>query len=138
MILFSPLGMTDPIRDFYDGACLHIVRHYHPSKVVLFLTAEVETIHKKYSPYTRAIESVAPGTLVKIIESHITKPHLYDEFINVMPKEIYELHKEYPNEEIILNLSSGTPQIKNLLAIISIENYWAKAIQVSSPAQKGW
>ena len=128
--------MTDPIRDFYDGACLHIVRHYHPSKVVLFLTAEVETIHKKYSPYTRAIESVAPGTLVEIIESHITNPQLYDEFIEILPKKIYGLHDKYPDEEIILNLSSGTPQMKNLLAIIAIETDWAHAVQVNSPANR--
>ena len=36
-VLFSPIGTTDPIRDCYDGGCLHIVRHYRPQKVVLYL-----------------------------------------------------------------------------------------------------
>lgn len=41
-ILFSPIGTTDPVRNCRDGACLHILRHYHPDKVVLYFTAEME------------------------------------------------------------------------------------------------
>ena len=36
-ILFSPIGTTDPVRNCRDGACLHILRHYHPdSSLQLF------------------------------------------------------------------------------------------------------
>ena len=48
-ILFSPIGDTDPVRYCYDGACLHIVRHYHPDKVVLFLTKAMSEKEKNIS-----------------------------------------------------------------------------------------
>lgn len=46
-ILFSPIGTTDPVRNCRDGACLHILRHYHPDKVVLYFTAEMEKRERK-------------------------------------------------------------------------------------------
>ena len=41
-ILFSPLGDTDPVRGCYDGAMLHILRHYKAVRVVLFYTQDME------------------------------------------------------------------------------------------------
>lgn len=41
MILFSPIGTADPITALGDGPMLHIVRHYRPIVVVLFLSAEI-------------------------------------------------------------------------------------------------
>lgn len=37
--LFTAVGYTDPVRDYYDGAILHIIRHYKVEKVFLFFTA---------------------------------------------------------------------------------------------------
>lgn len=138
MILFSPLGNTDPIRDFHDGACLHIVRHYLNQglkRVVLFFTAEMEKKEDAYQPYTRAIKKIAPAVEIEKIYTGIKDAHLYDSFIKILPQNIYKLHENFPDEEILLNLSSGTPQIKNLLAIIAIETNWSRAVQVSSPAE---
>ncbi len=36
-ILFSPVGMTDPIRYFKDGAMLNIIRNYAPDIVYLYM-----------------------------------------------------------------------------------------------------
>lgn len=36
-VLFSPIGNSDPWSNDRDGAMLHIVRHYQPDIVVLFL-----------------------------------------------------------------------------------------------------
>lgn len=36
-VLFSPIGNSDPWSNDRDGAMLHIVRHYKPDVVVLFL-----------------------------------------------------------------------------------------------------
>ena len=137
MILFSPLGNTDPIRDFHDGACLHIVRHYLNqglNRVVLFFTAEMEKKEDAYQPYTRAIKKIAPAVEIEKIYTGIKDAHLYDSFIKILPQSIYQLHEKFSDEEILLNLSSGTPQIKNLLAIIAVETNWSRAVQVSSPA----
>lgn len=40
-ILYTPAGDTDPIRDCYDGAMLHIIRTYRPKYVRIFLSANV-------------------------------------------------------------------------------------------------
>ena len=40
-VLFSPIGNTDPIRGFRDGAWLHICRVYRPRVCVVYLTAEM-------------------------------------------------------------------------------------------------
>ena len=40
-VLFSPIGNTDPIRGFRDGAWLHICRIYQPRVCVVYLTAEM-------------------------------------------------------------------------------------------------
>ena len=136
MILFSPIGTTDPVRNFRDGGCLHIIRHYLKkgiTKVILFYTADIGNIQKEYEPYTRAIKYIAPELEIEEIFSEINEPQLYDSFIEIFPKIIYGLHEKYPEEKIILNLSSGTPQMKNLLAILSVENDWTLAVQVNSP-----
>ena len=44
-VLFSCAGTTDPIRGEHDGPLLHIMRHYRPEKVLIFLTQE---IHEKW------------------------------------------------------------------------------------------
>lgn len=129
-ILFSPIGDTDPIRNCYDGACLHIVRHYHPDKVILFLTKSMSDMERKNHCYSRAIKHVAPKCQIEIIYTDIVAAHLYDSFINILPSEVHKINTG--NDEILLNLSSGTPQIKTMMAILSVENN-LKGIQVVSP-----
>ena len=50
-ILFSPIGGTDPISNFRDGAFLHICRHYQPDKVYLYLSAEMCRFHDDNNRY---------------------------------------------------------------------------------------
>ena len=40
-ILFSPIGGSDPIRNFRDGSMLHICRYYKPDKVILYMSREM-------------------------------------------------------------------------------------------------
>lgn len=129
-VLFSPIGNTDPIRECYDGACLHIVRHYQPDEVVLFFTKEMWEREQANHCYTRAIAHVAPDCPVRCIASDIVDAHLYDSFIEVLPGYIRELQED--DTEILLNLSSGTPQIKTMMAIVAVED-GLRGIQVVSP-----
>ena len=129
-ILFSPIGDTDPVRYCYDGACLHIVRHYHPDKVVLFLTKAMSEKEKKSQRYSKSIKHVAPDCHIEIIHTDIEAAHLYDSFIDILPAEVHKINTE--ENEVLLNLSSGTPQIKTVMAILSVEND-LKGIQVISP-----
>ena len=129
-ILFSPIGDTDPVRYCYDGACLHIVRHYHPDKVVLFLTKAMSEKEKNSQRYSKSIKHVAPNCQIDIIHTDIEAAHLYDSFIDILPAEVHKINTE--ENEVLLNLSSGTPQIKTVMAILSVEND-LKGIQVISP-----
>lgn len=139
MILFSPIGATDPLRDYHDGAMLHIVRHYKEYglwKVILFYTKEMGDIALKYAPYKRSIKAVAPDMEIEEIFTDITEPQLFDAFIDIFPKTIYNLHEQYPDEKIILNISSGTPQMQSTLAILAVECAYALAVQVNTPIRK--
>ena len=66
-VLFSPVGDTDPVRGCCDGACLHIVRHYRPTRVILFYTQEMEEKERHDHRYTRAIERIAPDCPIENI-----------------------------------------------------------------------
>lgn len=132
-ILFSPIGDTDPVRGYRDGAMLHILRHYEPEKVILFFTKEMEEKDRADERYMRAIHKLSPKCEVEKVYSGITNAHLYDEFLTVLPKAVYGIREKYPQAEILLNLSSGTPQIKTLMAFLAVTANNARGIQVSSP-----
>ncbi len=135
-ILFSPVGDTDPIRNCYDGACLHIFRHYRPDMIVLFYTQDMKKKQEHDQRYTRALEHLDADIAIEEIFTDITEPHLFDSVIHEIPMRVYELHERYPNAEILMNLSSGTPAIKSTMAMVSVETDWCKAIQVSTPGRK--
>lgn len=67
MILFSPIGTADPITALGDGPMLHIVRHYRPIVVVLFLSAEIAAFENADRRYSAAITRLAPETDVRIV-----------------------------------------------------------------------
>ncbi len=135
-ILFSPVGTTDPVRNCRDGACLHILRHYQPDQVVLYYTAEMAAREEKTHMYTLGVKHVRPGCLIQEIRSGITNAHLYDAYLHHLPQAVFDVHRAYPEAEILLNLSSGTPQIKAILAIMATEYDWCRGIQVASPEKR--
>ena len=57
-VLFSPVGGTDPITNFRDGAMLHICRHYQPDKVYLYLSKEMCELHDKCNPYIYCLKEL--------------------------------------------------------------------------------
>lgn len=132
-ILFSPIGNTDPIRHSRDGACLHIVRHYKPVLVYLFLTKAMVQKEKEEGRYTLPIKRVAPGTEIKLIETNIDKPHDYDSLIDELPRAFYNVREEHPNRKILMNMSSGTPQMKSIVDILALQDPLCTVVQVTDP-----
>lgn len=133
-ILFTPAGDTDPVRGFRDGAILHILRHYpQTEKVILFLTQEMEEKEKKDHVYTKGIASVQPQIPVELIPSGITEPHRFDN-LTWIQETFDRVYHAYPEDtEWLLNISSGTPQMKTVMALLSLDYPRTKAIQVDSP-----
>ena len=44
-ILFTAIGMTDPISNYRDGSMLHICRYNEIDNVYLYISAEVYAYH---------------------------------------------------------------------------------------------
>ncbi len=134
-ILYSPVGDTDPIRDCYDGALLHIIRTYKPSYARIFLSAEMTAKEDSRQVYSKAINCVAPACKLDFIKTDIVDVQLMEKLVP-LAEGFLQLRKEYPNEEILLNLSSGTPQMKTVMSFLATDFENVRAIQVDSP-QKG-
>lgn len=130
-ILYSPIGDTDPIRGMRDGAMLHIVRHYQPDKVVLFLSRDMAEKEHNTAVYTKAIQSVQSNIIIEHFESDLVDVHRIDALMPLVD-EFYHIRESYPDSELLLNLSSGTPQMKEIISYLAVE-YGVKAIQVDSP-----
>jgi hypothetical protein len=135
-ILFSPIGSTDPIKNCHDGACLHIVRHYQPERVLLFFTKEMGDTEQNDHRYTTAIKHVAPDCIIDPpIYTDIVDPSRYEAFSQILPQTVADLLEKYPDHEILLNISSGTPQIKTILAILAADNDRCIGIQTVTPVR---
>ena len=135
-ILISAVSDSDPIRGFHDGALVHIARKYRPDKIIIVYSDKMLpnkernnkvlfSISENYRPEIIIHEKIIIGEDVFIFDK------MYDEFSKII-NECYS--KE---DEFILNLSSGTPQICAALFIINrLSGINVKAVQVASP-QKG-
>lgn len=134
-VLFTPVGDTDPLRGYHDGGMLHILRHYAPvDHIFVFLTKEMEDKEAESGCYTKGIQKVAPQCKIEFIRSGITEPHIYER-LTVLQDVFREKYGQYPDEEWLLNLSSGTPQMKSVMSLIGLDYPQVKAIQVFSPAE---
>ena len=54
-ILFSPVGLTDPIKKHLDGPMLHICRNIQPDLCCLFFTRETYKNEQSDNRYSRSI-----------------------------------------------------------------------------------
>lgn len=142
-VLFSAVGGHDPIASYHDGAMLHICRCYGPTKVYLYMSKEMIEREELDGRYTKSLELLNKQgdikiDLIEVIKRpDLVKVHLFDEFYYEFDQEIRKIHKDNPDSEILLNLSSGTPAMKNALNLIAtLSEYPIKAIQVATPNKR--
>ena len=134
-VLFSPVSTADPINDMFDGAMLHIVRYQKPEVVFLYLTEKMMTLENQDNRFEDSIHYLYPECIVEKIPSRVESPHLYDQFVGVFNQILHKIHNDYPEHELLVNVSSGTPQIKNSLTLEAISsNIPMRFLQVSSPS----
>lgn len=43
-LLFTCMGTSDPVRGYHDGPMLHIIRHYRPELICVFLSGEAAAL----------------------------------------------------------------------------------------------
>lgn len=142
LILFSPVGRTDPIseRNYRDGALLHICRWYKPDVVYLYLTEEMSLNEKQDQRYTIALKMLEES------QQHSFKCHLihdavknevqdFNVFYEIFRKYIGDIYKTLgPDDKLLINISSGTPAMKSGLTVMAtLGEFPCKLIQVLNP-----
>lgn len=131
-ILYTPAGDTDPIRAGHDGAILHIIRKYKPRMVRIFLSKDMAEKEEQRHVYSKAIQYNVPDCKIEFIKTDITEVQLMENLIP-LAEGFLQLRQEYPNEKIILNLSSGTPQMKSIISFLATDFENVLPVQVNSP-----
>lgn len=142
-ILFSPVGGHDPIASYRDGALLHICRCYQPSVVYLYLSKEMVERSRLDNRYVAALELLQdyldiPFEKIELIEREaLTDVQLFDAFYDDFEDILDQIKSQYPDSEILVNISSGTPAMKSALNLIAaMSKHKITALQVSTPYKK--
>ena len=140
-ILFSPVGGTDPISNFRDGAFLHICRYYKPDKVIFYMSKEICSYHEKDQRYTYCLEKLEEKLGHKfeyyiIKDPDFTEAHDFDKCMDRFTKILSDI-KSKDDDTIYLNVSSGTPAMKAALILKSVVSLGKFIpIQVSTPERR--
>ena len=145
IILFSPVGGTDPIDqcNYCDGSMLHICRMRRVDEVYLFLSAEMAELQEKDQRFTRALELLGKKQQ-REIKIHLMKnqnlivPHKFDQFYDVFSKHVKEIsHSMEADDTLLFNVSSGTPAMKSApLVLTSLGEISCACVQVATPTKK--
>lgn len=128
----SAVGTTDPISNNHDAALLHIARNYRPDKIVLVYSQEMLVKQDLINKVLLSIEGYNPIIEIDSTILNNDEVFLFDKMYEVMGLIVQKYTND--DDEIILNLSSGTPQIISaLFALNRINDYNTQAIQVATP-----
>ena len=140
-ILFTCVGTTDPVRGGFDGPMLHIARQYRPERIVLFFSGEMKRLWdaggrlEAVTDRMRTVWDYAPA--VEVIDSGVEDVSDLDLLDGPLSRAMDRLAEEYPEAELLVNLTSGTPQMQLLLAQLALDpRYRARGIQVRSPERR--
>lgn len=156
-ILFTCAGTTDPIRGERDGGILHIMRYYRPDKIYLFLSAEMSRFEENDARFTKMVQypkkaaDQAAGQpdsarqwnwagyspeLIKC-DSGIENPSDLDALYGPLASFFEKAAAENPDSQILINLSSGTPQMQVILAQFATDlKHDVLGIQVAAPERR--
>lgn len=144
IILFSPVGGTDPISEdnYLDGSMLHICRHRHPDEAYLYLSKETLDNEKKDHRYTRSLELLEKQTghhieVHLIGDQEMDAPFRYDLCYRKFREEFRKLRKILePGDKLLINITSGTPAMKSSFNLLStMSGLDCTQIQVRSPSK---
>jgi len=110
---------------------LHIVRHHWPDAVVIVLTTEMAVRSKQDNRYARAITELSclygkqpPDIILK--ETGIDDPSDFEAFVAVYRNYITEIVQDDPETEIIVNVSSGSPQMIATACLLASSHFLGK------------
>lgn len=138
-ILFSCLGSTDPVRGEHDGGMLHIVRHYRPDRIFWYITKEMRLANERDHRFDLALDYFLrqhPDYHPELLPPYYDEREDvsdFDGFYDTFQEQLTALRRQYPEAEILLNVSSGTPQMKTTLALLATTlQFRIRVIQVKN------
>ena len=118
---------------------LHIVRHYRPERVVLFLSPKMAEYQEQDQRYTKAIELLSEHRggdvpTIELVKSSTTDVYKFDVYISEFEQKLNEIGKENGGDAILVNASSGTPAMEEaLVALGAFGRLNLTPLQVSTP-----
>lgn len=138
-VLFSPVGTADPLTQLGDGPMLHIVRHYRPDRVVLFLSPAMREHQERDHRYTEAIERLSASDgrkvpVMELVDAVEKEVYRFDSYIGEFEGILARLCEESPGEPVLVNVTSGTPQwLAALVALGAFGSLDLRLLQVTTP-----
>lgn len=118
---------------------LHILRHYRPDAVELFFSPEMEALRQTDQRFERCFDFLREHwqyTPELLYYNSAQDPADFDAVGEEILRRLDALSARYPGQELLLNLSSGTPQMKMILAQAAVSTrYRARGIQVLIPGK---
>lgn len=141
-VLFSCLGTTDPVRGEHDGPMLHILRHYRPESVFLVLTPEIREFDNRDARFEKAREWIAAHwdgycPAFRYYDVDVRDAHDMDALDQPLHDAMAALSAAHPDAEILVNVTSGTPQMQIILSQMAMDmRYRARGVQVNNFERK--
>lgn len=142
VILFSPIGGTDPVSNSngHDGAMIHCCRVYKPDEVYLYMSKyalNMESEDNRYTYCLTELYKLIGRTLdYKLIERpDLVEVQEFDFFYDDFKSEIQSISKTMSEGDVLyLNTSSGTPAMKSALVVLAtLGDIDGCLIQVTTP-----
>jgi len=122
-----------------DGGLMHIMRFYRPDFVYLFLSKEIveydgvdQRIAKTFDHIRENWNGYHPQVIRK--ETEIEDPSDMDALLEPMNAFLQQAMNDHPKMEVLVNLSSGTPQMQTILVQMALDpRYPTRGVQIKSP-----
>jgi len=137
-VLLSCEGTSDPIRGYHDGPMLHILRKFRPEVVVIFASTEIQELnqwdnrHAKIRALMKNNWGYEPEWCVEPL--NLKDVQDLDLVYDVMEPALKKYLQKYSQEELLINVTSGTPQMQFLMIDLAKDvRYNCQAIQVANP-----
>ncbi len=142
IILFSPVGGTDPVSNSngHDGALIHCCRVYKPDEVYMYMSKYALDMESEDNRYTYCLtklnELIGKPLNYKMIERpDLVEVQEFDFFYDDFKAEIQKILRTMSEGDILLlNTSSGTPAMKSALVVLAtLGDIDGRLIQVTTP-----
>lgn len=142
VILFSPVGGTDPVSNSngHDGALIHCCRVFKPDEIYMYMSKYVLDMESEDNRYTYCLtklyESLGKTLNYKIIERpNLVEVQEFDFFYDDFKAEIQNISRTMSEgDTLLINTSSGTPAMKSALVVLAtLGDVNGRLIQVTTP-----